>query len=165
MTLPFLVEFDDFHHGLWIFFLFGTGNTTFLQELLPFFGQASEFTGRRVESNVSEMNRIIWRANLGARRGFEDIGYKAKDTLLGLCSCSATTRPQSSGVNDGSSVDGARVELSGWNGGHSLGRICIKVGVVVGRSGLREAPLGQLGLSGKDVVEVCGVGTGGAGRG
>lgn len=55
----FLIKLDDFHECLWILFLLETSDAGFLEELLPLFGHAGEFSSRRVEADVHEMDRII----------------------------------------------------------------------------------------------------------
>lgn len=42
VAMAFLIEFDDVHHGLRVLFLFRSGDTALLEELLPFFREAGE---------------------------------------------------------------------------------------------------------------------------
>lgn len=64
VTVAFLVEFDNVHNGLWILFLFRSGDAALLKELLPLLGQAGELSCGRVEANMSEMDRIVRGADL-----------------------------------------------------------------------------------------------------
>jgi len=79
--MSLLIEFDNLHYSLRILLLVRLGDTAFLEKLLPFLGETGELAGGRVETNMSEMNWIIWRANFWTLGGVED---EAKDALFGL---------------------------------------------------------------------------------
>lgn len=59
VTSTLLIELDDFHDGLRVLLLLHLGDATFLEELLPFLGEASELTRRRVETDMSQVNGVI----------------------------------------------------------------------------------------------------------
>ena len=64
MACGLLVEFDDFDDSLGVLLLFGSGDTRFLEELLPFLGETGELAGGGVESDVREVDGVIRRGYL-----------------------------------------------------------------------------------------------------
>lgn len=78
------VEFHDIQDSLGVLLLFFSRYTVSLQRLLPFLGQTREFAGVRVETDVSQVHRIVGCRDDNGRLGVQEVRHESKHALFAL---------------------------------------------------------------------------------